>query len=87
MVYLFVFEVVDVLVRFATPLYPPKFTSNGVPATFAVNTNCPEPPPSVAITATGLLLLIKPLRPSLIALAVLDAPVPKVKTSPLIAIL
>ena len=79
--------VVAILVRFATPEYPPKLTLNGIPATLAVKTNCPEPAPSVAFTATEALALINPLRPFLIALAVLDAPVQKVNTSPLMAIL
>ena len=86
-VYLFVFEVVDVLVRFVAPLYPPKLTANGTPACLAVKTNCPAPAPSVAFTATEPLALIKALRPFLMALGVLEESSPKVNISPLIATL
>ena len=80
-------DVVDVLVRLETPLYPPKLTANGVPGTLAVKTNCPEPAPLEVFTATEPLASIKLLRPFLMALAVLEVPSPKVNTSPLIAIL
>ena len=83
--YLFVLDVVDVFVRLETPLYPPKLTANGVPGTLAVKTNCPAT--ISVLTATEPLASIKLLRPSLMALAVLEVPSPKVNTSPLIAIL
>ena len=78
--------VVTVLERFATPLYPPKFTSKGTPATSAVKINSPELAPLLAVTI-ALLALIAAIRPFLICSAVLLAALPKVNTSPLIAIL
>ena len=75
-----------VLVRFATPLYPPKFTTNGTPAILDSIISSSEDAPLVALTI-ALLALIAFLKPSLIASAVLEAPLPKVNTSPLTAIL